>query len=148
MPADDFTSCKTKDDSSYDYFACQFFDSLTRYQTTDPKGYWLGRLITYDYAMNNLALDNEAGENFTEDLFREDLENSDIIFHSYTLLEVNYDSGETTGARSARSATTTTVQVTGKVELDVTINETRQTITRDFSHTIKQCWQATETVFS
>lgn len=135
MPADDFTSCKTKDDPNYDYFVCQFFESLTRYQTTDPNGYWFGRLVGFGFSMNNLI-----GENFTEDNFREDLENGDIIFHGYTLIEVNY---QTEVARL-----TSTIGVSGKVELDVTINEQRQTITNDFAFTIRQGWMATEVSFS
>lgn len=135
MPADDFTSCKTKDDSNYDYFVCQFFDSLTRYQTTDPKGYWFGRLLAFDFTLDNLL-----GENFTEEDFREDLENSDLIFHSYTLLEVNYQSNLASLASS--------VEVTGKVEFDITINGDRQTVTRDFTHTIKPSWQSTGIVFT
>ena len=126
MAADDFTSCKTKDDSNYDYFACQFFESLTRYQTTDPNGYWFGRLITYGFALNNLG-----SENFNEDNFREDLENNDIIFHSYTLQEVSY-------APTAEDSTV--VAVTGKVELDITMNESRTTNVYDFSFQISPGW--------
>jgi hypothetical protein len=137
MPADDFTSCKTKDDPNYDYFVCQFFDSLTKYQTSDPKGYWFGRLLAYDFTCDNLV----ANENFTEDIFREDLENSDIIFHSYTLIEVNYQSQV---SRSNDSS----VEVTGKVELDFTINQDRQTVNKDFSLTIKPSWCSTGVVFS
>jgi hypothetical protein len=137
MPADDFTSCKTKDDPNYDYFVCQFFDSLTRYQTTDPKGYWFGRLISYDFSCDNLV---ETGS-LAEDPLREDLENSDTIFHGYTLLEVNYQ-------QELARLNTSAVQVTGKVELDLTINEERQTITKDFSFSIKQCWQSTGVVFT
>ena len=142
MPAEDFTSCKTKDDSNYDYFVCQFFESLTRYQTTDPKGYWFGRLITFNFSCDNLV----DTENLTEDPLREDLENSDTIFHSYTLIEVDYQPSQN-GAKAA-SLMAEPVQVTGKVELDLTINGDRQTINKDFSFTIKPCWQANGVVFS
>ena len=135
MPADDFTSCKTKDDPNYDYFACQFFESLTRYQTTDPKGYWFGRLITFGFSLDNLI-----GENLTEDNFREDLENGDIVIHNYTLVEVNY--------QQQSVAESTAVDVTGKVELDITINGTRTTRSSDFSFQINRGWLASEVTFS
>jgi hypothetical protein len=135
MPADDFTSCKTKDDPNYDYFACQFFESLTRYQTTDPKGYWFGRLITFGFSLDNLS-----GENLTEDDFREDLENGDIVIHNYTLVEVNY--------QQQSVAESTAVDVTGKVELDITINETRTTRVSDFSFQINRGWLASAVTFS
>lgn len=128
MPADDFTSCKTKDDPNYDYFACQFFESLTRYQTTDPNGYWFGRLITFDFALSNLF-----GESFGEDTFREDLENGDIVIHSYSLAEVSYQPAEGSSI----------VNVTGKVELDMTMNAERRTANHDFSFQIKPGWLAT-----
>jgi hypothetical protein len=131
MPVDDFTSCKTKDDANYNYFACQFFESLTRYQTTDPKGYWLGRLLAFGFSLDNLL-----GENFTEDTFREDLENADIIFHGYTLIDVIYTPQQDF------------VEVVGKVELDVTFNSRRQTFVTDFTHNIKQGWLSAETFFS
>lgn len=133
MPADDFTSCKTKDDPNYDYFACQFFESLTRYQTTDPNGYWFGRLITFDFALSNLF-----GEAFNEENFREDLENGDIVFHSYTLLEVRY----------APTEGSSTVDVTGKVEFDFTMNEERRVVSHDFSFQIKPGWLATGVTFT
>jgi len=145
MPADDFTSCKTKDDPNYDYFVCQFFDSLTRYQTTDPKGYWFGRLVAFEFACDSLV----GTETLAEDIFREDLENSDTIFHSYTLTEVNYaPSAARTSTTSDLEVTEAYIEVTGKVELDLTINEERQTVTKDFAFTIKQVWQATGVVFS
>ncbi|HEX8247190.1 MAG TPA: hypothetical protein VF599_03315 [Pyrinomonadaceae bacterium] len=135
MPADDFTSCKTKDDPNYDYFACQFFESLTRYQTTDPNGYWFGRLVAFGFTLNNLG-----GENFTEDNFREDLENADIVFHSYTLVEVNYQQQLT-----EQSAPVT---VTGKVEFDMTIDGDRRTSAYDFSFQINRGWLASGITFS
>jgi hypothetical protein len=135
MPVDDFTSCKTKDDSNYDYFACQFFESLTRYQTTDPKGYWFGRLIAFDFRLDNLD-----EETFTEDDLREDLENGDIVFHSYTLIEVNYEPQMLTESGS--------VSVTGKVEFDATINEERKTSAYDFSFQINRGWLASGMTFS
>ena len=130
--ADDFTSCKTKDDPDYDYFACQFFDSMTRYQTTDPKGYWIGRLLARGFTVGDLL-----GNNFDEDTFREDLENADIILHGYTLDEVNYMSETSQPA---------TVVLTGKVELDITINGKRQTVARNFKHRLKRSWQSTEII--
>ncbi|HEX8735128.1 MAG TPA: hypothetical protein VF721_07405 [Pyrinomonadaceae bacterium] len=133
MPADDFTSCKTKDDSNYDYFACQFFESLTRYQTTDPNGYWFGRLISFSFALNNLG-----GDNFTEDNFREDLENADIIIHSYELEEVSYQP----------VTNSTAVAVTGKVVLDMTKNESRSTDSYDFSFQISPGWLASSVTLS
>jgi hypothetical protein len=134
MPADDFTSCKTKDDPNYDYFVCQFFESLTRYQTTDPNGYWFGRLIAFGFKLENLV-----GETFYEDAFREDLENSDIVFHSYTLSEVSY--------QSLATGDTSSVTATGKVEFDATINGDRRTSSHDFSFQIKPGWYATEARF-
>jgi hypothetical protein len=107
---------------------------MTRYQTTDPKGYWLGRLMAFGFTMDNLN-----GGNFTEDNLREDLENHDIILHGYTLIEVNYTPEQTDPQ---------TVTVSGKVEFDITMNGQRQTITPAFSHTIKQSWQSTFTAFS
>lgn len=127
MPADDFTTCKTKDDPNYDYFACQFFESLTRYQTTDPNGYWFGRLVAFDFRLDNLV-----GENFTEDNLREDLENGDIVFHSYSLIEVSYEPQEDSS----------TVSVNGKVEVDITINDERSTNNYGFSFQIRRGWLA------
>jgi hypothetical protein len=135
MPADDFTSCKTKDDSNYDYFACQFFESLTRYQTTDPKGYWFGRLVSFGFSLDNLD-----GTTFTEDDLREDLENNDIVFHSYTLVEVNYE--------PQLLAESGPVTVTGKVEFDVTIMDERKTTAYDFSFQINRGWLASGVTFS
>lgn len=134
MPADDFTTCKTKDDPNYDYFACQFFESLTRYQTTDPNGYWFGRLITYDFTLNNLD-----GENFNEDSFRQDLENGDIVFHSYTLLRVSYE--------PPTPEYTAAVVVSGEVELDFTMNESRRTTVSKFTFQINRGWLASSTTF-
>lgn len=133
MPADDFTSCKTKDDPNYDYFACQFFESLTRYQTSDANGYWFGRLITFEFTLDNLV-----GANFNENNFRQSLENNDIIFHSYTLQQVNYTPAEDL----------ISVAVAGTVEFDITINQQRSTTTADFSFQIKPGWLATEGTFS
>jgi hypothetical protein len=133
MPADDFTSCKTKDDPNYDYFACQFFESLTRYQTTDPNGYWFGRLVAFGFRFDNLL-----GENLTEDNLREDLENGDIVLHSYTLTEVSYEPQEGSS----------TVSVTGKVEIDITMNEERRTIDHGFSFQINRGWLASTVTFS
>ncbi|HEX9960013.1 MAG TPA: hypothetical protein VGB00_03720, partial [Pyrinomonadaceae bacterium] len=130
-----FTSCKTKDDSNYDYFACQFFESLTRYQTTDPNGYWFGRLITFSFSLDNLN-----GEVLNEDNLREDLENGDIVFHSYTLIEVNYEPQLLT--------TTAPISVTGKVEFDATINGDRRTSAHDFSFQINRGWLASDATFS
>ncbi|HEX8369149.1 MAG TPA: hypothetical protein VF604_11465 [Pyrinomonadaceae bacterium] len=135
MPADDFTSCKTKDDPNYDYFACQFFESLTRYQTTDPNGYWFGRLVAFSFALENLS-----GENFTENDLREDLENGDIVFHSYSLVEVNY--------QQQLAEESAPVSVTGKVEVDTTISGNRSTNVYDFSFQIKRGWLASEVRFA
>ncbi|HLM02343.1 MAG TPA: hypothetical protein VK400_14925 [Pyrinomonadaceae bacterium] len=135
MPADDFTSCKTKDDPNYDYFACQFFESLTRYQTTDPNGYWFGRLITFEFQLDNLR-----GENFNEDTFREDLENGDIVFHSYTLLDVNYE--------PLAAEDSAPVAVNGKVELDLTMNGVRSTTVSEFAFQIRRGWLTSTAEFS
>lgn len=135
MPADDFTTCKTKDDPNYDYFACQFFESLTRYQTTDPNGYWFGRLITYDFTLDNLD-----GEIFNEDTFREDLENREIVFHSYTLAEVRYEPQATEDSAP--------VVVNGKVELDFTMNGNRKTTVSNFTFRINRGWLASSVTFS
>ena len=133
MPADDFTSCKTKDDPNYDYFACQFFESLTRYQTSDPNGYWFGRLITFEFALDNLV-----GASFNENNFRQALENNNILFHSYTLQQVDY-----TPAQDLSS-----VAVEGTVEFDITINQQRSTTISDFSFQIKPGWLATGVTFT
>lgn len=135
MSFDDFTSCKTKDNPNYDYFACQFFESLTRYQTTDPNGYWFGRLITYEFQLDNLR-----GENLNEDSFREDLYNGDIVFHNYNLLEVHYE------PQSAEDSAT--VSVSGKVELDATINLERSTTVSTFSFQIRRGWLTSTAGFS
>lgn len=135
MPADDFTTCKTKDDPNYDYFACQFFESLTRYQTTDPNGYWFGRLITYDFTLDNLD-----GETFNEDTFREDLKNEEIVFHSYTLAEVRYE--------PQAMEDSAPVVVNGKVELDFTMNGNRRTTVSNFTFRINRGWLASNVTFS
>lgn len=133
--ADDFTTCKGKDDPDYDYYACQFFDSMTKYQTTDPKGYWFGRLLAFGFKVENLF-----GGSFSEDTLREDLENSDIILHGYSLLNVIYTPGGDTKPETATAS--------GSVELDITVNGRRQTVTSDFTHSIKRCWCSTEAAFS
>jgi hypothetical protein len=133
MVADDFTSCKAKDDSNYDYFACQFFESLTRYQTSDPNGYWFGRLVSFSFALNNLG-----GDNFDESNFRESLANTDIIIHGYELEDVTYEP----------VTNSTAVAVTGKVSLDMTKDSSRTTESYNFSFQISPSWLASSVTLS
>jgi hypothetical protein len=133
--ADDFETCAPTDEPEYECIATQFFEAMTKYQTTDPKGYWMGRLLAFGFTVENFL-----GLDFDEETFREDLENADIILHGYTLNDVNY---APESERPLRRAV-----VTGKVELDVTINGKRQTVTRDFRHLLKQSWVCTQAGFS
>ena len=98
----------------------------------------MGRLLALGFTVENLL-----GVDFDEETFREDLENADIILHGYTLNDVNYVPETAAAAHPPRRAT-----VTGKVELDITINGKRQTVTRDFRHFLKQSWSCTQASFS
>ncbi|MDQ3800282.1 MAG: hypothetical protein M3384_12580 [Acidobacteriota bacterium] len=108
---------------------------MTRYQTTDPNGYWFGRLITYDFNLDNLD-----GEKFNEDTFREDLENGDIVFHNYTLLKVSYE--------PQAMEDSAPVLASGEVELDFTMNESRRTTVSKFTFQINRGWLASSAALS
>lgn len=134
--SDDFNTCKTKDAVAYDYFACQYFHSMTAYQATDNLGYWFGRTVAFGYTLEDFI---SAGTNFNEANLRSGLEKDTIVLHGYTLISVDYAPDQYDPDKAT---------ATGKVELDITLNGQRQTVEREFVHDIKRTWHATKTVFS
>ena len=133
---DDFSSCKSKDDKEFDYFSCQYFQSMQEYNDPQQLGYWFGRMITYNYSLEDIV---PGSGNFSEISLRSGLQNGDIDLHGYTLLNVQYTVDPTDATKAV---------ATGQVELDITINGNSQTITRNFTHQLKQTWHAIETTFS
>lgn len=134
--SDDFESCKTKDDAEYDYFTCQYFQSMAEYQVPGKLGYWFGRMIAYGYTLEDLVA---QGDDFGENDLRSGLEKDTIILHGYTLISVDYAPDQFDPNKAIAS---------GKVELDITLNGQRQTLERDFVHQLKRTWHATGSVFS
>jgi hypothetical protein len=137
--SDDFKSCKAKDDSEYDYFSCQFFESLTKYQPGGDNGYWFGRMLAYGYTVQDFLT---AGDNYVESGFRSEFENQNIILVNYNLLNVSYlpDPDDPNNPDKAIA--------TGIVELEIYRNGQKQIIQRNFTHKLKRTWHATQTVFS
>lgn len=131
MP-DDFQTCKTKDDAAYDYFACQFFQSLRDYGS----GYWFGRLVAYGYTLQDMFA---PGNNFDEAGLHSSIENGSLIIHDYTLISVDY---------APDPKDPDVIIATGKVEIDYTQNGQRDTTQRNFEFRLKRAWHATQMIFN